>query len=73
MEFLNNWIVIYYVLRGMFDIDDLVLYYEPFSFSSQTIVLQTLCILNLTCSISYGVGQYLNLWNVNKKRRKKKR
>jgi hypothetical protein len=50
----------------MFDVDDWVLYYELFNFSSQTIIVETLCNCNLTCSISIGVGLYLDWWNVNK-------
>jgi hypothetical protein len=50
MEFWNNWIVDC-VLCVMFDVDDRVLYYELSNFSSQTIIVQTLC--NWTWLVPY--------------------
>jgi hypothetical protein len=41
LEFYYNSIVI---LCIMYDVEDWVLYYELFNFSSKTIIVQTLCI-----------------------------
>jgi hypothetical protein len=51
----------------MHDVEDWVLYYKLFNFSSKTIIVQTLFITcSITCSISYGVNLYLDLWIINK-------
>jgi hypothetical protein len=47
----------------MYYVEDWVLYYKLFNFSSKS---TDIMYLYLTCSISYGVNLYLDLRNVNK-------
>jgi hypothetical protein len=47
----------------MHDVEDWVLYYEMFNFSSNC---TDIIYLYLTCPIAYGVNLYLDLQNVNK-------